>query len=136
MRQSVQVVRDVAREAAANFGREILPAVAVENVGKKLPGYSFGRMARHLWPQKTPASIEFYTGSPERTARHIAADKSDPSSALLVRVLDSDQGWRALEWIMRDSKQPWWLATKRAAKLAMAAERYRAEVEQIEMEFR
>lgn len=118
-----------ARKSAANFGREILGTVAVENVGKKLPGYSFGRLARHLWPQKTPASIEFYTQAPERTARHIAADKSDPGSALLVRVIDSDQGWRVLQWIMRDSRQPWWRELQRAQRCAKAYEQEREQFE-------
>lgn len=118
-----------ARNPAASFGREILPPVAVKNVGKKLPGYSFGRMAHALWPQKTPSHIEFYTQSPERTARHIAADKSDPGSELLVRIMDSDAGWRALCWIMRDSKQPWWIALYRAQRCAAAYENERQQTE-------
>lgn len=128
MGQSVSVARESARNPAANFGREILKIEAVENVGKKLPGYSFGKLSRALWPQKTPASIEFYTGTPERTARHIAADKSDPGSALLVRILDSDQGWRALVWIMRDSRQPWWLELVRARECSLAYEQRREQL--------
>jgi len=85
-------------------------------------------MARALWPQKTPSAIEFYTSSPERTARHIAADKSDPGSALLAQVIDSDQGWRALQWIMRDSKQPWWLETIRARECSRAYEQRREQL--------
>lgn len=120
---------DCAIETPANFRREILKIEAVENVGKKLPGYSFGRLCRALWPQKTPASIEYYTGMPERTARHVAADKSDPASAILIKILDSDQGWRALEWIMRRSQQPWWLEVKRALRCARAYEQEREQFE-------
>jgi hypothetical protein len=109
-------VPELSRNPAATFGREVLKIGPVENCGKKLPGYSFGRMARHLWPQKTPASIEFYTDAPERSARQYAADKSDPGSVLLAQVIDSDQGWRAIEWIMRDSKQKWWKQVKLARK--------------------
>jgi len=129
MGQALRVEREDAREVAANFGREILKPSSVENVGKKLPGYSFGRLARALWPQKTPASIEFYTGCPERTARHIAADKSDPGSILLAQILDSDQGWRALEWILRDSKQSWWTEAKKARCLFVAVEDVRKQTE-------
>jgi hypothetical protein len=129
MGQLSPVVQLHATNLAANFGREILKPSSVENVGKKLPGYSFGRLARALWPQKTPASIEFYTGCPERTARHIAADKSDPGSILLARILDSEQGWRALQWIMRDSKQVWWADTKRAVRCAGAFDHASKQVE-------
>ena len=128
MGQSLPAVRERASNPAANFGREILGVVAIENVGKKLPGYSFGRMARALWPQKTPSSIEFYTGVAERTARHIAADKSDPGSELLARILDSDQGWKALTWIMRDSSQRWWLETVRARECSQAYEQRREQL--------
>lgn len=131
MRTESRVLVADARNSPADFCREILGTVAVENVGKKLPGYSFGRLARHLWPQKTPASIEFYTQAPERTARHIAADKSDPASELLVKVLDSDQGWRALQWIMRDSKQPWWRELQKHKRMGAAAD---TAGQQIEME--
>lgn len=133
MRTDSRVVAVDARNPAASFGHEILRPVAVRNVGKKLPGYSFGRLARHLWPQKTPASIEFYTGAAERTARHLAADKSDPGSELLVRVIDSDQGWRALKWVMRDSAQPWWRELLRAQRCAKA---YEQEREQFELDLR
>jgi len=129
---SVSAVRESASETPANFCREILKIEPVKNCGKKLPGYSFGRLCRALWPQKTPASIEFYTSIPERTARHVAADKSDPASARLVEIIDSDQGWRALEWIMRDSKQSWWIATKRARRVTAA---FDGESQQIEMEY-
>jgi hypothetical protein len=131
MRGSVSVARNSASEVTASFSREILKPSSVQNVGKKLPGYSFGRLCRALWPQKTPAAIEFYTDMPERTARHVAADKSDPSSINLAQIIDSDQGWRALEWIMRDSKQPWWIATKRAVRVARAFDN---ESQQFEME--
>lgn len=118
-----------ANELPANFGREILKIEPVQNVGKKLPGYSFGRLCRALWPQKTPASIEYFTGMPERTARHVAADKSDPGSASLVKIIDSDQGWRALQWIMRDSKQAWWLEVLAARECAGAYEARRKEIQ-------
>lgn len=131
MLERVSVARDKASGDAANFGREILKIESVENVGKKLPGYSFGRLCKHLWSQKTPASIEYYTGIPERTARHIAADKSDPASSKLVVILDSDQGLRALQWIMRDSREPWWLEVKRALRVARA---YDGEDKQIQTE--
>lgn len=132
MGQSVSVARECASEVTANFRREILKPVPVQNVGKKLPGYSFGRLCRFLSPQKTPAFIEFYTGISERTARHVAADKSDPASARLAEIIDSDQGWKALEWIMRDSKQPWWIATKRAVRVAAAFDK---ESQQFDMGF-
>lgn len=128
MGSTLPMARVRASNPAANFGREILKIEAVENVGKKLPGYSFGKLARALWPQKTPASIEFYTGAPERTARHIAADKSDPGSALLVQILDSDQGWRALAWVMRDSRQPWWLEVARSLECSRAYEARREQL--------
>ena len=118
-----------ATETAASFRREILKIEPVKNVGKKLPGYSFGRLCRALWPQKTPASIEYYTGMPERTARHVAAEKSDPGSASLVKIIDSEQGWRALEWIMRDSKQPWWIEVMAARECAGAYEARRKEIQ-------
>lgn len=116
----VSAAREIASEPAATFRREILKPSFVENVGKKLPGYSFGRLCRNLWPQKTPASIEYYTGIPERTARHVAADKSDPASSKLATIIDSDQGLRAIEWIMRHSKEPWWIEVKRALRVARA----------------
>jgi hypothetical protein len=86
-------------------------------------------MCRALWPQKTPSSIEYYTGMPERTARHAAADKSDPGSVSFVKILDSDQGWRALCWVMRGSKQPWWLEIVRARTCAAAYEQARGQLE-------
>ena len=98
-----------ARTEAADFCREILRPVSVENVGKKLPGYGFGKLARHLWPKKTPASISYYTGMPDRTARHVTSTDADPGSIFLAKLIDSDQGWRVLQWIMRNSVQPWWL---------------------------
>ena len=131
MSASVSVADVEARNPAASFRREILPIASVENCGKKLPGFSFGRMARALWPKKTPSSIEFYTGSPERTARQYASDESEPKASVLVRVLDSDQGWRALEWIMRDSKQSWWIDAKKAVEFTAST---RAAWKQFEMD--
>lgn len=128
MNQALQVTRPEANKSAANFRREILPLVAVEKVGKRLPGYSFGRLCKSLWPQKTPSSIVFYTGMPERTARHVAADKSDPHSSALAQILDSEQGWRALCWIMRTSKQPWWMQLVEAREGMLASDSRRAEI--------
>ena len=133
MSASVSVAAVEARNPAASFRREILPIASVENCGKKLPGFTFGRLARALWPKKTPSSIEFYTGAPERTARQYAADESEPKASVLVRVLDSDQGWRALEWIMRDSKQSWWLETVQARECAAA---YESKREQLQLPLR
>lgn len=112
-----------ASKSAASFSREILKIESVPNVGKKLPGYNFGRMCSALWPRKTPASIEYFTGMPDRTARHVATGKSDPGSAFLAKIIDSDQGWRALEWIMRDSQQAWWRDLQRHRKIGSDTER-------------
>lgn len=128
---TVSAAREIASKPAADFCREILKPASVENVGKKLPGYSFGRLCRFLSPQKTPAFVEYYTGIPERTARHVTADKSDPSSAKLAAIIDSDQGLRAIQWIMRDSRQPWWLEVKRALRVARA---YDGEDKQVQYE--
>jgi hypothetical protein len=134
MAQALQVPRPEHNKSAANFRREILPPVEVENVGKRLPGYSFGRLCKALWPQKTPSSIEFYTGMPERTARHVAADKSDPHSVALAKIIDSEQGWRALRWIMRGSKQAWWLDVVEAYEAMLASDARRTEIrEQMKM---
>lgn len=129
MRTESRAVALKTRNSPASFGREILRPTAVQNVGKKLPGYCFGRLAHALWPRKPAAAIEYYTGSPERTSRQHASGKSDPGSAQLVAVIDSDQGWRALEWIMRDSAQPWWRELCRAKRCADAYEQQREQFE-------
>ena len=56
-------------------------------------------------------SIAYYTATPERTASRWMAGCVDPPSRALIALIQSDQGWRVLTHIMRDSKQPWWLAT-------------------------
>jgi hypothetical protein len=131
MNTNVRATETNARNPAAEFRREILGTVAVENCGKKLPGYCFGRMAHALWPSKTAAAIEYYTGVPDRTARQHASGKSDPASAHLVAVLQSDQGWRALEWIMRGNKQSWWTDLQKHKRVGAAAVR---EIAQLEMQ--
>ena len=129
MSNSVSIAGIGATNSAASFRREILPLAPVNNCGKKLPGYSFGRLARALWPTKTPSAIELYTAVPERSARQYASDDSEPKASILVRILDSDQGWRALEWIMRDSKQAWWVEIRRAKRCAAAYEAERLQFE-------
>lgn len=128
MSASLPLARTQSREVTASFRREILPPVAVDFRGKKLPGFSFARMSQHLWRQKTPASIAYYTTIPERTARDVIQKDRDPGSNPLVEVLDSDQGWRALCWIMRDSKQPWWLQTLQARECSAAYEARREQL--------
>lgn len=108
MGTSMSVARESAREVGAASCVEI--SIVAESC-KWFPG-----LAKKLWPGKPAAAVHHLTKEPERSCYAWIEGKNDPPARALLRLLDTDQGWRVLEYLMRDSKQPWWLETVRARK--------------------
>ena len=90
-------------------------------------------LAKNLWPTKPAPALHYLTGAPERTCYEWVRGKVDPPSRALVSMLQSDQGWRVLEQLMRGCKQPWWLETVRARECSAAYEQRR---EQLQLPFK
>lgn len=98
----------VAREIAAGPCHERQEVAAKE----------FCLMARALWELKAPAALHDHTKSSERTCRAWASGHSEPPFRVGVALLLSDDGGRALEWIMRDHNPAWWQKIQRAIRIA------------------
>lgn len=77
--------------------------------GKWFPG-----LAKRLSKDKPAAAVHHLTSEAERTCYDWVRGKFDPPSRAIVKLLYTDAVWTVLEYLMRDCKQPWWLATKRA----------------------
>jgi len=123
MHQALQTGRGNAREIVAKNRTELF--VVAESC-KWFPD-----LAKKLWPVKTAAAVHHITQEPERSCYAWVGGKNDPPARALLRLLDSDQGWRVLECAMRGSKQTWW----RDCRVGYAAERARSGItKQLELD--
>jgi hypothetical protein len=89
----------------------------------------FPLLAKKLWPIKTASAVHHLTREPERSCYAWIEAKNDPPSRAFVRLLHTDQGWRVLEHVMGDSKQPWWTETVRARECSAAYEQRREQLQ-------
>lgn len=121
MRSTMPAVRENASEVVAANCIEF--SIVAESC-KWFPGLS-----KKLWPGKPAAAVHHLTKEPERSCYAWVEGKNDPPARALLRLLDSDQGWRVLEYLMRGSKQAWWRETARARRCADAYEREREQLE-------
>jgi len=101
-----------ASELAARNCRESPEPIGI---GKTLPpdGW-FMRIVHGLWPIKTIAWLQSFTGFPERTCRSAGSGATEPSSAMLYVLLRGDAGWDILSGIMEGSEARWWTDIQRA----------------------
>jgi hypothetical protein len=90
----------------------------------------FPGLANSLWSKKPAATVHYLTDEPERTCYEWVRGKFDPPSRVLVRLLRTDQGWRVLEYLMRGTKEPWWVEVRRARAASKA---YDEAVEQLSL---
>lgn len=89
----------------------------------------FPGLAKWLSPTKPATYVHYISGEPERSCYAWVEGKNDPPSRALIRMLQSDDGWRVLEYIMRGCKQSWWIELVRARKCSQAYEQERAQFE-------
>lgn len=80
----------------------------------------FAGLAEFLSAEKPSAALRELTSGGERQCYAWAAGDCEPLSSILVELLRGKEGQRVLDYIMRDSRQPWWLRTKRGHRLADA----------------
>ncbi len=124
MNATLQTASNDTRNSVArtgNVGELTLQVIATSC--KWLPG-----LAKSLWPAKPAAALHFLTNAPERTCYEWVRGKVDPPSRVVIKLLRSDQGWRVLEYIMRDNSQRWWLETVRARECSQAYEARREQL--------
>ncbi len=124
MAATLQNVSNDTRHSVAtsnNVGKPALEVIATSC--KWLPA-----LAKSLWPAKPAATLHFLTEAPERTCYEWVRGKVDPPSRVVIKLLRSDQGWRVLEYIMRDNSQRWWLETVRARECSQAYEARREQL--------
>ncbi len=115
-----------ARKDVATFRNVREPTLGVVATSRKwLPG-----LANALWPAKPAPTLHHLTGAPDRTCYDWCKGAVDPPSRALVTLLQSDQGWRVLEYLMRGNSQRWWLETLRARECSQA---YEAKREQLKL---
>lgn len=120
MRQTVPAVRETASEVVAANCIEF--SIVAESC-KWFPG-----LAKRLWPDKTAAAVHHLTKETERSCYAWVEGKNDPPARALLRLLDTDQGWRILEYLLRGCKQRWWLETVRARECSLAYETRREQL--------
>lgn len=89
----------------------------------------FPGLAKWLSPTKPATYVHYISGEPERSCYAWVEGKNDPPARTLIRMLQSDDGWRVLEYIMRGCKQPWWREVLRARECAAAYEQRREQFE-------
>lgn len=95
--------RSCRESPGANFLGKILP-----------PDGWFMRILHGLWPSKTTAWLQSFTGFPERTCRSVAREGTDPSGPMLYVLLRGDAGWDILSGIMDGCEVRWWADIQRA----------------------
>lgn len=94
----------------------------------------FGNLAKHLWPKKTAAALEYLTGAKERVCHYWVAGR-EPNASVLVTLLRSEEGKRVLDHVMRGSKAKWWVALRRDLALAALASQFKNDAQQLELQF-
>jgi hypothetical protein len=125
MGQSLPVESELSRNPVAKSNNVSQPTFGVAATSCKwLPA-----LAKNLWPTKPAPALHYLTGAPERTCYEWVRGKVDPPSRALVTILQSDQGWRVISHIMRDSKQSWWTETVRARECSAAYEQRREQLQ-------
>jgi hypothetical protein len=127
MRISVHAAPESASKAVAELREEkpVLEIIATSrNDAKWFPG-----LAKRLSRDKPAAAVHHLTDAPERTCYDWCKGKVDPPARTLLKLLDSPVGWTVLEYILRGSKQPWWLDLQRARVCAAAYEQARGQLE-------
>lgn len=85
----------------------------------------FALMSRELWGPNAPKDLEYWLRKAEldpsdRTCRAWASGDSIPVSTIMAILLHTPHGYRVLNWIMRDSTEPWWLELQRAIRRSAA----------------
>jgi hypothetical protein len=119
MGQALQIKSEPSRNPVATIGNVRHPTFeAVATSCKWLPA-----LAKNLWPTKPAPALHYLTGAPERTCYEWMRGRVDPPSRALVTLLQSDQGWRVLSQLMRDSKQHWWTETVNARERSRSDEK-------------
>ncbi len=83
----------------------------------------FPALAKSLYPAKPVQSLAYYTNAPTRTCSDWVKGEVDPPARAIVQLIQSDQGWRVLSHLMRNSERHWWLETVRARELAHSDEK-------------
>jgi hypothetical protein len=121
MAQSLPIKSDTSRNPVATICTEL--SLVAESC-KWFPG-----LAKKLWPIKTASAVHHLTREPERSCYAWVEAKNDPPARAIIRLLHTDQGWRCLEYIMRESKQPWWAETVRARECSAAYEQRREQLQ-------
>jgi hypothetical protein len=125
MGQSLPVESELSRNPVAISNNVRQPTFGVVATSCKwLPA-----LAKNLWSTKPAPALHYLTGAPERTCYEWVRGKVDPPSRALVTLLQSDQGWRVISHLMRDSKQAWWTETVRARECSAAYEQRREQLQ-------
>ena len=119
MGASLPIPREEASVAVADNRIDFRPVEIVADIRKWFP-----ELSKKLSRDKPPATIHYIVGGDKfaklRTVYDWCAGKFDPPAMAIVKLLHSPAGWTVLEYLMRDCKQPWWLETKRALRVARA----------------
>jgi hypothetical protein len=89
----------------------------------------FPGLAKRLSKDKAPAAIHHLTGERERTCYDWCNGAVDPPARLVIKLLHTDVGWIVLEYLMRGSKQPWWLEVVQARACSRAYEAAREQLQ-------
>jgi len=85
-------------------------------------------LAHALLPDKPGAAFRDHTTGSERQCYAWAGGYNEPLASILVELLRSPEGGRALDVLMRDCTAPWWLDHQRNVRLAAAGQRFLAEI--------
>lgn len=74
-------------------------------------------MADELWPIKPAVALHDHIGgdlvAKLRTCYDWCAGDAEPPAHILIKLLHSAEGWHALEFLMRDCTEPWWIELQR-----------------------
>jgi hypothetical protein len=82
----------------------------------------FAHLCRYLWPTKPWLRLMQLLGVKERTAHNYASGAHPPSGETFLKLLWSDDGYRALKFVMSLNPNPptWWVNVEHALEIKQA----------------
>ena len=121
MRTALQIAPSGASKVVAGYRDESqsVPVIEIFRDKSQKPKW-FPGLAKRLSKDKAAAAIHHLTGERERTCYDWCAGAVDPPARAIVKLLHSEVGWIALEYLMRGCRQQWWLDIVRARACAAA----------------
>jgi hypothetical protein len=85
----------------------------------------FSRLCERLWHGKPAAALDHLTSAKLHQCYRYASGRQEPPGLLICELLQSPDGGRVLNDIMRGSRQPWWQQYQFALAALPAVEQLR-----------